>query len=169
MSSFILIFLNSIFDFGGNCIKFSKSADDVDSLYVSPANGRLYLYDLDNTPGWDRITVTAIDYDNNESSTEFMVFIGPADGTPIVAAIPDTTIRAGSNSDWIDLDDYYFDVDNTDNEMIWTWAHSGVTAWLTLISIRCSIWLLWKRYIPIQPGAIKYYSPYSFFSTRNTL
>ncbi|MFC1490538.1 Ig-like domain-containing protein [Candidatus Latescibacterota bacterium] len=98
--------------------------DDVDSIYVSPANGRLYLYDLDDTPGWDMITVKAIDYDKNESSTQFLVFIGPADGTPIVAAIPDTTIRAGTVSEWIDLDNYYYDVDNVDNEMTWTWAHS---------------------------------------------
>ncbi|MFC1541783.1 T9SS type A sorting domain-containing protein [Candidatus Latescibacterota bacterium] len=98
--------------------------DDVDSVYVSPTNGRLYLYDLDNTPGWDLITVKAIDYDKNESSTQFLVFIGPADGTPIVAAIPDTTIRAGTVSEWVDLDEYYFDIDNTDNEMTWTWAHS---------------------------------------------
>ncbi|MFC1538167.1 T9SS type A sorting domain-containing protein, partial [Candidatus Latescibacterota bacterium] len=102
-----------------------SSYDDVDSVYVSPLNGRLYLYDLNDTPGWDLITVKAIDFDKNESSTKFLVFVAPADGTPIVAAIPDTTIRAGTVSEWIDLDDYYFDVDNTDNEMTWTWAHAN--------------------------------------------
>jgi len=99
--------------------------DDVDSIYVSPLNGRLYLYDLNNAPGWDMITVTATDYDNNEASAQFLVFIGPADGTPIVAAVPDTTIRAGIVTEWIDFDDYYYDVDNTDSEMKWTWAHAG--------------------------------------------
>ncbi len=98
--------------------------DDVDSIYVSPLNGRLYLYDLDNTPGWDMITVKATDFDNNSASTQFLVFIGPADGTPIVGAIPDTTIQAGVVTDWIDLDDYYYDVDNTDDDMKWTWSHA---------------------------------------------
>ena len=106
--------------------------DDVDSTYVSPQNGRLYLYDLDDTPGWDIITVKAIDYDMNEASTEFLVFIGPADGTPIVAAIPDTTIRAGTVSEWIDLDDYYYDVDNNDNEMVWTMAHAEAESLVTV-------------------------------------
>ncbi len=99
--------------------------DDVDSVYVSPQNGRLYLFDKDDTPGWDLITVTATDFDKNTSSTEMLVFIGPSDGTPIVAAIPDTTIRTGTESDWIDLDYYYYDVDHTDDQMTWTWAHAG--------------------------------------------
>jgi hypothetical protein len=105
------------FEFSGN--------DDVDSTFVSTQNGRMYLYDLDNTPGWDLITVTATDLDNNKASTQFLAFIGPADGTPIMADIPDTTIRAGAVSEWIDLDNYYYDVDHADNQMTWTWEHSG--------------------------------------------
>ena len=98
--------------------------DDVDSIYVGTQNGRLFLYDLDDTPGWDMMTVTAIDFDGNEAETTFLVFIGPSDGTPITAAIPDTTIQAGTLVQWIDLDDYYYDVDNSDNEMVWTFAHA---------------------------------------------
>ena len=104
-------------------LSFSFSGyDDVDSLYVDPSDGRLFLYDLDDTPGWDWVTVGASDYDGNESLTRFLVFIAPKDGTPIVGAIPDTTMRAGRPLEWIDLDDYYYDIDNTDSEMSWTWS-----------------------------------------------
>ena len=99
--------------------------NDVDSIYVSPISGRIYLYDSDDSPGWDIITVTAKDIDSHEASTQFLVFIGPADGTPITAAIPDTTIMAGTVLEWIDLDDYYYDADNTDEEMVWTIVHAG--------------------------------------------
>ncbi len=104
--------------------KFSNY-DDVDSIYVDPNNGILSMYDLDNTAGWDFITVTAIDVDENEASTTMRTFIGPSDGTPIVADIPDTTIRAGSVSVWVDLDEYYYDIDNTDDQVEWTWEHIG--------------------------------------------
>ncbi|MFC1486035.1 T9SS type A sorting domain-containing protein, partial [Candidatus Latescibacterota bacterium] len=96
--------------------------DDVDSIYVDPSDGRLFLYDLDDTPGWDWVTVSATDYDSNVSSTRFLVFIAPKDGTPIVGAIPDTTMRAGRPLEWIDLDDYYYDIDNMDSQMTWSWS-----------------------------------------------
>jgi len=99
--------------------------DDVDSVFVSPITGRLYLYDLDDRPGWDMMTVKATDSDGHDASTRFLVFIGPADGTPIAAAIPDTTIQAGTIMNWIDLDNYYYDVDNTDADMAWTYAHAN--------------------------------------------
>lgn len=114
--------------------KFSNYAE-VDSIYISPTNGRLYLYDLNDKPGWDRITVTATDLDGHEASTQFLVFIGPKDGTPIVAAIPDTSMSAGSTLEWIDLDDYYYDVDNTDAEMKWTASHATADS---LVKIRIS-------------------------------
>ncbi|MHB9029616.1 MAG: Ig-like domain-containing protein, partial [Candidatus Latescibacterota bacterium] len=99
--------------------------DNVDSVYVNPRTGRTTFYDLDNAPGWDRVTVTAFDPDGNRASVQFPVFIGPADGTPIVAGIPDTTMVAGSQVQWIDLDDYYYDVDNTDNQMRWSWGRQA--------------------------------------------
>jgi hypothetical protein len=107
--------------------------DNIDSLYVNPRTGRVTFYDLDNAPGWDRVTVTAFDPDGNHASVQFPVFIGPSDGTPIVAGIPDTTIVAGSQSAWIDLDDYYYDVDNTDSQMRWSWGRqAGADSSVTL-------------------------------------
>lgn len=113
--------------------------DNVDSVYVNPRTGRATFYDLDNAPGWDRVTVTAFDPDGNHASIQFSVFIGPADGTPIVAGVPDTTIVTGSQVSWIDLDDYYYDADNTDSQMKWSWgrqasADSSVTVSINLFT-----------------------------------
>jgi len=99
-----------------------KNKDDVDFWEVNPRNGRLYLYDLDNEPGYDRLTVSAFDPDGNYSAAYINVFVAPADGTPIVGGIPDTTIVAGTQTEWVDLDDYYYDLDNVDYEMKWTWG-----------------------------------------------
>ncbi|HUT63291.1 MAG TPA: Ig-like domain-containing protein, partial [Anaerolineae bacterium] len=115
--------------------------EDVDLWFVNYTDGRLYLYDLNNLPGWDKLTVSAADPDGNFSSTQFIVFIAPADGTPIVAGIPDTTIVAGTESNWIDLDDFYYDIDNTDNQMTWTWdyqarADSAVTVLINQMTHR---------------------------------
>ncbi|MCE5248661.1 Ig-like domain-containing protein [bacterium] len=110
------------------------NTDDIDSVYVNKITGRVTFYDLNNTPGWDRITITGFDPDGNNTSTQFIAFIGPADGTPIVGGIPDTTLVAGDiQPKWIDLDDFYYDADNADKDMTWTWgrqaeADSVVTA-----------------------------------------
>lgn len=109
--------------------------DKVDSVFVNPRTGRVTFYDLDNAPGWDRVTVTAFDPDGNNASTQLSVFIGSADGTPIVAGIPDTTIVAGSQITWIDLDEYYYDYDvnDTDNQMKWSWGRqAGVDSSVTV-------------------------------------
>jgi len=114
--------------------------DDVDIWEVNGYNGKLYLYDINDTPGWDRLTITATDPDGNMASTQFLVFIAPADGTPIVGGIPDTTLVAGDRVPfWIDLDNHYYDIDNTDNQMTWTWgrqaaADSSVTVTINPIS-----------------------------------
>jgi len=100
----------------------SPTEYQVDRSAVNYQNGRLYLYDLDNRPGWDRLSVTAYDPDGNSATTSFLAFIGPLDGTPIVGGIPDTTMVAGTYTQWIDLDDYYYDVDHADVQMNWTWG-----------------------------------------------
>ena len=109
--------------------------DDVDLWYVEEGTGRLFLYDLDNRVGWDRLTVTASDPDGNLASTQFLVFIAPADGTPIVGGIPDTTLVAGTQANWIDLDEYYYDIDNTDNQMTWSWSREAAADSSVTVSI----------------------------------
>ncbi len=116
------------------------NTDNVDSVFVNPRTGRVTFYDRDNAAGWDRVTVTAFDPDGNKATTQFPVFIGPSDGTPIVAGIPDTTIVSDAKtSSWIDLDDFYYDVDNTDAQMKWTWgrqagADSSATVTISALS-----------------------------------
>ncbi len=96
--------------------------EDIDQVLVNYRNGKLYLYDTDNKPGWDRLTITATDPDGNSAVTQFLAFVAYADGRPIVGGIPDTTVVAEVQADWIDLDDYYYDIDNTDSQMKWTWG-----------------------------------------------
>ncbi len=100
----------------------SPTEYQIDRSNVNYNNGKLYLYDLDNRPGWDRLSVTAYDPDGNSATTSFLAFVGPLDGTPIVGGIPDTTLVAGTSAQWIDLDDYYYDVDHTDVQMSWSWG-----------------------------------------------
>ena len=99
--------------------------DDIDEWHVDEDTGLLHLKDTDGQIGWDRLTVTAIDPDGNMGSTQFLAFVAPADGTPIVGGIPDTTIVAGTQGRWIDLDDFYYDIDNTDDQMTWTWGRQA--------------------------------------------
>lgn len=99
--------------------------DDVDEWHVDEDTGLLHLKDTDGRIGWDRLTVTAVDPDGNMGSTQFLAFVAPADGTPIVGGIPDTTIVAGTQGRWIDLDDFYYDIDNTDDQMTWTWGRQA--------------------------------------------
>jgi len=125
-----------------------RDADDADSLltfeitgdnnvdFWDVENGKLLLYDSDNQSGWDRLTISAYDPDGNFASTQTIVFIAPSDGTPIVGGIPDTTMVAGTYADWIDLDDFYFDIDHVDSQMDWTWgrtagADSSVTLYIS--------------------------------------
>ncbi len=100
-------------------------ADNIDFWEVNPHNGKLLLLDLNNRTGWDRLTITAVDPDGNMATTQTIAFVAPSDGTPIVGGIPDTTMVAGTQTAWIDLDDYYFDIDNTDSDMDWTWSRSA--------------------------------------------
>ena len=97
----------------------------VDEITVNPENRRVTFRDLGQGPGWDRITCTVYDPDGNHASGQMLVFIASADGTPIVGGIPDTTIVIGSSIAWIDLDNYYYDFDNTDAEMTWTASITG--------------------------------------------
>ncbi|MFC1693169.1 Ig-like domain-containing protein, partial [Candidatus Latescibacterota bacterium] len=109
--------------------------DDIDLWFVDDNSGRLYLYDLDNNVGWDRLTVTSTDPDGNMSYTQFLAFVAPADGTPIIGGIPDTTIVAGTQINWIDLDDYYYDVDHTDSQMTWVWERLAIADSSVTVSI----------------------------------
>lgn len=122
-----------------------SNLDNVDSVYVNPRTGRTTFYDLDDAPGWDRVTVTVFDPDGNQATTQFPVFIGPADGTPIVGGIPDTTIVAGAQASWIDLDNYYYDVDNTDNQMKWTWGRQAAADSSVTVSINPMTHLVYLR------------------------
>ncbi len=119
-------------------------ADDIDEWWINPLTGRLALSDTDNRVGWDRLLVTATDPDGNMGSQSFIVFVAPADGTPIVGGIPDTTLVAGTETSWIDLDNYYYDVNNSDAQMTWTWsrqagADSSVTVAIHSVTHRVTL------------------------------
>ena len=126
------------------------NTDNVDSVFVNPRTGRVTFYDRDNAAGWDRLTVTAFDPDGNNATVQFPVFIGPADGTPIVGGIPDTTFVAGGLASWVDLDDFYYDVDNTDAQMKWTWGRQAGADSSATISINVLTHIVTLRGISVE-------------------
>ena len=75
-------------------------------------NGTLYYY-----------TVKAVDTSNNLSDPATEASATPfGNEAPVVTDIPDQTITEGDSFATITLDDYVSDVDNTDDEMIWTYT-----------------------------------------------
>jgi len=76
--------------------------EDIDSVY----NDIIRLVVEDSDDGTDHVTTT--------------VRVNPLNDAPAVDDIPDIEIDEDESDNSIDLDDYVFDVDNTDNQIRWT-------------------------------------------------
>ncbi|MGD9899659.1 MAG: Ig-like domain-containing protein, partial [Calditrichaceae bacterium] len=70
--------------------------------------------------GAETITFTATDPDNLFDSDAGTITVTAVNDAPVVTDIPDQSIAEGASFATISLDDYVSDVDNADNEMIWS-------------------------------------------------
>ncbi len=76
-------------------------------------------------PDWygvDTIVFRATDPGGLFGEDTSIYMINPVNDTPQVADIPDQTIDEGGTFDTVNLDDYVFDPDNADSELVWTYS-----------------------------------------------
>ena len=76
----------------------------------------------ENWFGSEEITFTVTDPDNLSDSDTIIVTVTPVNDPPVVEGIPDVTFPEDGSDSSIDLDDYVTDVDNTPDEMTWTFS-----------------------------------------------
>ncbi|MBI4531297.1 MAG: T9SS type A sorting domain-containing protein, partial [Candidatus Latescibacteria bacterium] len=70
--------------------------------------------------GFERVTFTAFDPGGGVGQDSLLIFSAPLDGTPVAGGIPNLTV-VGNDSVTIDLDEFYFDIENHDDrEMRWS-------------------------------------------------
>lgn len=117
---------------------FVNDPDDPDaSLEWDVTGGDPYTVEIDEER---RLLVTAPDADWNGQATltltvqdpggledqRFVSFtVTPVNDAPVTTNLPDQTIQAGGDFLPISLDNFVSDVDNTDEQMIWTFSGEG--------------------------------------------
>ncbi|MFH1567668.1 MAG: FlgD immunoglobulin-like domain containing protein, partial [Gemmatimonadota bacterium] len=67
--------------------------------------------------GYEAVTVTVSDPGNQ--SDDLLLRIYSSDGRPVTGGIPDVVLDRGGQDQKTDLDNYYYDLDNPDTEMLW--------------------------------------------------
>ncbi|MGQ9609221.1 MAG: Ig-like domain-containing protein [bacterium] len=91
-------------------------------IEINPIS-RIVTFTADeNWFGSEEITFTVTDPDNLSDSDTIIVTVTPVNDPPIVEGIPDVTFPEDGSDNSIDLDDYIVDVDNTPDEMTWTFT-----------------------------------------------
>ena len=76
----------------------------------------------ENWNGVDTLFFTATDPGGLSDSTSVLYTVNPVNDAPVVTEIPSQTINEGATFTAINLDDFVSDVDNTDDEMSWTFT-----------------------------------------------
>ena len=70
--------------------------------------------------GAETLTFTARDPEGLTASTTATFTVNAVNDAPVVSAIPDQTINEGETFAPINLDDFVYDIDNSDSELTWT-------------------------------------------------
>ena len=78
-----------------------------------------------NWNGSDTVTFTATDLGGLSDSDAVTVTVNPVNDPPALEPIPDVSFDEDGSHSEMDLDDYVSDIDNTDDDM--TWTYSGNT------------------------------------------
>ena len=67
--------------------------------------------------GYEAVTLTVSD--PSDQSDNLVLRIYSSDGRPVVGGIPDVVLDRGDQNQELDLDNYYYDLDNQDTQMQW--------------------------------------------------
>ncbi|MFC1527033.1 hypothetical protein ACFL6X_09530, partial [Candidatus Latescibacterota bacterium] len=68
--------------------------------------------------GYEAVVLTVSDPAGQ--SDQLLVRIYSSDGRPVIGGIPDVVLDRGEQHQEIDLDNYYYDLDDRDDEMLWS-------------------------------------------------
>lgn len=67
--------------------------------------------------GYEAVSLTVSD--PSSQSDNLLLRIYSSDGRPVIGGIPDVVLDRGDQNQELDLDGYYYDLDNQDNQMLW--------------------------------------------------
>jgi hypothetical protein len=93
-------------------------------LIISVDGNRTATISIPNVDwnGREEIYFTATDLDGGEAGDTVTFTVLPDNDPPVVSDIPDQTIDEGSTFSIISLDDYVTDIEDGDENIIWTWT-----------------------------------------------
>ena len=101
--------------------------DDADLTWAIPSvtrsqmgldvNRRLSVSAPPDFVGYEGIDLTVSDPANQSDNLALRIY--SSDGRPVVGGIPDVALNRGDQNQQTDLDNYYYDLDNQDGDMIW--------------------------------------------------
>ena len=78
--------------------------------------------------GSETLRFAVSDPSGESAAFDILVFSAPTSGEPVVALLPEITMPVDGVDSSIDLDDYVFDVDHDNAELVWVVASTEVTA-----------------------------------------
>ena len=70
--------------------------------------------------GTETLRFTVIDPSGESAAFDILVFSAPSSGEPVVAVLPEVTVPVDGVDSSVDLDDYVFDADHGNDELIWS-------------------------------------------------
>ena len=78
----------------------------------------LAVYTPKDFVGYEEVTLTVLDPGNQSDMLKLRIY--SSDGRPVTGGIPDVTLDRGQSHRELDLDNYYHDANNPDEQMAWS-------------------------------------------------
>jgi len=91
---------------------------------IDPSTHEVVFTAPTNWNGSNEVTFTAKDSGESSGSDTITVTVNPVNDPPVVDPIPDVSFDEDGSHSEIELDDYVSDIDNTDDDITWTFTDS---------------------------------------------
>jgi len=94
-------------------------SDGIDSVF-DPASRMLSLSAADGQVGVAEVVLTVADPNVNTDSRSLAILVANSGGAPVLRPVADVVLDALGDQERIDLDDFAFDDEDRDSELLWT-------------------------------------------------
>ncbi len=118
-----ILVLNNDSDIDGDTLIISEVSQPAHGTATIDQNTQIIFTPAENWSGNDSFTYTISDGNGGTAQASVQVSVNAVNDAPVVSDIPDQTIDEGQTFISVNLNNYVSDVDNTSNEM--TWSYSG--------------------------------------------